>query len=218
MEILGFVDLRANDKDLPPKIWRALMLEASGLPVTNYMIVDRENIPERLVIKKLQTALKGSKTGLVVRAVSRGDFKKEPYQWLRSPWNGTLVIKSEYLMAFVPLATPDKSFGFVVGRYWRTAEDTIVEYIQNEVRPRMLECVENNNTNGFNRIIRECGGFFRSQWPDSRAQDVYQMIKKCEEGFSALDLLLGENSSYSPCYEFTIHRNNREIEFHDFDF
>lgn len=221
MKMLGFdlpADLRVNDKDLPAKIWRALMLEASGLPVTNYMIVDRKNIPEKLIIKELQTALRVSKTGLVVRSVSRGDLKKEPYQWLRSPWNGELSLKSDYLMAFAPLATPDKSSGFVVGRYWRTAESTIVEYIRNEVRPRMLECVENNNTGGFNRLIREHGGFFRSQWPDSQAVGVYRMIKQCEEGFSELELLLPENSSYAPCYEFTIDLNHKVIEFHDFDF
>lgn len=229
MELWEFVRSLSDKRmqKLPEKVWRVVMLYVHGLPVTNYLVIETVNRREEFVFSELKKELELSPFGLVLRTVTAGDAKYQPYYWVREPDEITQALAklggNSFLLAFAPQTDPtdpQKVKGFTVGRYalgesgWRK-----VEYCKDETRHRVLERMRRGDSR-FGVLTKEPGSFFRpSPGSDSGLNlailrcllphdDCLHHLKESVERF--------RNRRAELCLEFKF--NGTSIAFHDFDY
>ena len=227
MKLLG---INYRNKNVPPKIWRAIMLDRYGLPTTDYLIIDLYKVSREQAEHYFLDALATSKYGIVVKTVTWEDGKNQPYCWVGR--NDLRIVpglidrnRRQYLMAFAPLTSPRDATGFTVGRYAILCDEThILEYVRNEIQPRVLEYLtsETMKNGRYGILFKNPGRLFRASPSGSMAADILNALKPYQNAISLLISALRTETSYyhsggEVCLEFVLNNATEAIEFHDFD-
>lgn len=128
-------------------------------------------------------------------------------------------------MAFAPPAA-EKSAGFTVIRYaFYTDGTSIVEYIKDEIQPRTLEHLTNDEAKNarYGLLEKYPGRFFRAVPPGHTASQILKVLDNHEKGLRLLASAVspstpGKRGDCEICAELILHNATNVVEFYDFDF